>query len=174
MGFSLNIPYRISRSMSAYGVAVSSRLVPRRDHRGHHGTQSPSTEDRLLVLYESRQSSGSDVTSGQPLSALCEYRMSEIRKHFTRAFKDCFKGFGSLLEWCHPTDVSCQRNVSEILQESVDIYVALVWLGENGNKSLQYLTSFGHNTHATGRMQPKFGNVNYDASAISKRAISVI
>jgi len=73
--------------------------------------------DRLLVLADGYQTtmdasnSGGKTGSGMR-SVMCVYRMSQLRKEFTRAVKDCFGGRGRLLPWAHPNDQNCSEDVS--------------------------------------------------------------
>ena len=71
----------------------------------------PEDEVGLYILMaRSREKSWQpDAAYG---SGLCLYTLTDIRKAFTKAQQDCYRGYGRLLPWITHMEPRCSRNVS--------------------------------------------------------------
>jgi hypothetical protein len=103
-------------SVATAAVLVRRKSIVRDGHRSSPTDGEMDDDDRLLVLFDSPQSAtdrredAGDVDA--ILSAVCVYRMSDVRKEITKGIRECYRGIGSLLPWTHSTDASCKSDVS--------------------------------------------------------------
>ncbi len=68
-------------------------------------------EDVLFIAF-GKSEPGEDVANARYGYGVCWYTMSDLRRVFTKAQIDCYRGLGNLLPWIQDGAPKCQTDVS--------------------------------------------------------------
>lgn len=95
-----------------FNVAQAAHVAPMWRQLAKRFGRTPVDDETVLYVLMAKS-----VLNGWPPepsygTGLCAFTLTDINADFSRAQKDCYQGYGSLLPWVTPGGKSCSKNVS--------------------------------------------------------------